>query len=358
MNKLTWVLFALYFAIFILVGFVFYHQYLGKFLASGAQPETIETRSTVGYIYYGQGNNLFRASPDLNLEPATGDRVERYQSTGEVFHLGASPNGSKIAYDSKNNLGFLEIWEVETANHLASMVATRGQTDLADWQDFRMPKYSPLGTKLAFIAAKNENETIFIKNLVSGKIDELLIPSNLQLSDYSWTKDGQKIIYCTKNQTTNGCWSQGINEAQAEKILAGDVLEIVAASETTIIYLVQSSEGTNIFRADLSGKNISALTDLVPPNQVITFQIDPRGEFMVYEVRSQSGGNIYSAKTDGSNRIQLTSDNKNEEPVISPDGQEVGYLKEDDGIYVSQTDKSSSQKITNLVDTARILVWR
>ncbi len=358
MNKLTWVLFAAYFAIFILVGFIFYNKYLGKFLASGAQPETIETRSAAGFIYYGQGNNLFRASPDLNLEAATGDRVQRYQSTGEVFHLDSSPNGSKIVYDSKNNQGSLEIWEVETASHLATIVATRGQTDLAGWQDFRAPKYSPLGTKLAFIAAKNENETIFVKNLVDGKIDELLIPSNLQLSDYSWTKNGQKIIYCTKNQTTNGCWSQQITQGQAEKILVGDILEFATCSETTIIYLLQSSEGTNIFRADLDGKNALDLTDLVAPNQVITFQVDPQGEFLVYEVHGQSGSNIYTAKTDGSNRIQLTGDNKNQGPVISPDGEEVGYLKAGDGIYISKTDKSSSQKIVNLDEGATILAWR
>jgi len=357
MNKLTWVLFSLYFALFVLLGLVFYHQYLEQFLVSGTQPEAIETRSPVGYIYYSQGNNLFRVNPDLNLDAATGDRIERYQSTGEVFHLDLSPNGSQIAYDSKNNFGFLEIWEVETTNHLASIVATRGQADLADWQDFRMPKYSPLGTKLAFIAAKNENETIFIKDLASGKIDELVIPANWQLSDFSWTKDGQKIIYCTKNQTANGCWSQSLNQTQTEKILTGDVLAITI-SETAIIYLSQSPEGTNIFRSDLNGKDISALTDLVLPNQVTSFQVDPQGESLVYSVRSQSGSEIYSAKTDGRNRLQLTNDNHSEQPVISANGQKVGYLKRDDGIYISPIDNLASQKITNLGETVRLLIWR
>lgn len=357
MNKLTWVLFAAYFSIFVLIGVVFYYRYSGKFLTSGAPGENTQTQSPTGYIYYNQGNNLFQLNPDLSLEPNI-PRIERFQSTGEVFHLEISPNGAQMSYDAKNNQGSFEIWQVDMASRTAEIIATQGQSNLNDFQDFRQPKYSPTGTKLAFIASKKDNETLFIKNLADGTLQELLVGANLLLSDYSWTKDSQAIIYCTQNLDQNSCWRQRVNQGQAQKIISGNILEIETLSPTSVIYLAKTNEDTNIFIASTGGNSQKALTDLVIPHYVAFFQIDPTGKTITYEVRNGSSSNIYLSRTDGSNRIQLTENDTSQSPVISPDGQTVAYYKLKDGIYIVRADKSITQKIANLTDIARLLVWR
>lgn len=360
MNKLTWVLFVAYFAIFVLIGVVFYWRYLGKFLASGAAGESTQIQSSTGYIYYRQGNNLFRLDPDLTLGPNT-QRVERYQSTGEVFHLNISPNGEKMAYDAKNSQGSFEIWQVDMATHTAEITANQGQNNLGDFQDFRQPKYSPGGTKLAFIASKNANETIFIKNLADGQLQELLLEANLQLSDYTWTKDSQEVIYCTsrtQNSAENGCWRQRLSQGQARKILSGEVSQIETLSPTSVIYLAKNQENTNIYVASTNGNSQKALTDLVNPNYVAFFQVDPEGNVLTYEVHNGSASNIYLSRIDGSNRIQLTENDASLSPVISPDSQAVAFFKLNDGIYIVQADKSMTQKMVNLTEITRLLVWR
>ncbi len=161
-----------------------------------------------------------------------------------------------------------------------------------------------------------------------------------------------------QNLTENGCWRQTITQGQAEKIITADVLEIKTLSETSLLYLAKVHDTTNIFSANPNSRSTSALTDLAAPNLVNSFQLDPAAKTVVYEVRNEALRNIYASNRDGGNRIQLTNDNQSQSPVISPNGLSVAYLKPGDGIYVSSIDKLTNQKITNLAEIARLLVWR
>lgn len=358
MNKITWVIFGAYFGVFVAVGVVFYYKYMAKFVASGAQPATVETKNTSGYIYFNQDNNLYRINPTLVYEPNTAQRTERYQSTGEVFHLDSSPNNEKIAYDSKNSQSSLEIWLVDLQSHESQIVATKGQQDLKDYQDFSRPKFSPLGTKLAFVAAKQDSATIFVKNLADGVLSELVIPANPKITDFTWTPDGLNIIYCINGSSQGGCWSQEIGKDQAKKIINGEVPQITSTSDGKIFYLLENQEKINIYLTDTNGSNTVAITDLVLPKKIVSFQIDKDGNSLTYEVSDNSLKDVYTSKIDGGNKIQLTTDGKSEEPCISPDGKTVAFLRLTDGIYTISVDKSNLQKITNITSFLKLLAWR
>jgi len=358
MKKIAWILFISYFSIFVILGLVFYWKYLAKFLASGAEGEEIVTKTSLGYIYYGQDNNLYRANPALVYETSADERVERFQSTGGVSFVDINKTGQQIAYDAWGSLGFRDIWQVDSQSSMSETVATAGQTGLKDYSDFRRPKFSPEGTQLAFIGGRDGDETIFVKNLANGKISELLVAAGLKITDYTWTRDGEKIIYCTDNNSQLGCWEQELFKGGAKRIIADEILEISADKTGNVIYLAKRENNINIFSYESKTARTEAITDMVSPREVVFFQIDPQGEKIVFEVAEANLKNIYLAKINGENLLQLTTDGRSQQPLFSPRSDEIAFLKTDDGIYIMRADKTEEKKIANLRSFVKLLLWR
>lgn len=356
-KKITWILFTSYFAVFVILSGVFYWKYSGKFLASGAEGEVTEVKTALGNIYYSQDNNLFRANPALVYEPSAGGRVERFQSTGQVAWADINKNGQKIAYDAKNSLGFWEIWQVDSETQMAELVATSGQEDLKTYLDFRRPKFSPEGTALAFIGAKNGDETLFIKDFANGQIKELLVTAGIKITDFSWSAQGESLIYCTSAEVQSACWEQILFKGVAKKIIEGEVLEIAAENQSKILYLAKSTNFNIYSYNEKTGQKV-AITDTVLPRAVTFFQIDPKGERVTYEVTEGNLKNIYVAKVDGKNILQLTTDGQSGQPLFSPRADEIAFLREADGIYLIGINKENVRKITNLETTVKLLLWR
>lgn len=358
MKKIAWILFISYVSVFVVLGLVFYWKYLAKFLASGAEGQEIVTKTSLGYIYYGQDNNLYRANPGLVDGIGADERVERFQSTGEVSFVDINKTGQQIAYDAWGSLGFWDIWQVDSQSSISETVATAGQIDLKDYSDFRRPKFSPEGTQLAFIGGRDGEETIFVKNLANGKISELLVAAGLKITDYTWTRDGEKIIYCTDSESLLGCWEQELFKGGAKRIIADETLEISADKTEEIIYLAKREDNINIFSYESKTGHTEAITDVISPREVVLFQIDAQGENIVFEVATANLKNIYLAKINGENLLQLTTDGHSQQPLFSPRCDEIAFLRVNDGIYIIQTDKTKEKKIANLRSFVKLLLWR
>ncbi len=80
-NKLTWILFFTYFAIFVVVCVVFYVKYLNKYINVGAETTIQEPEQSDGKLYYAQENNIYRINSTLTLEN-TDIIPQRIQTTG------------------------------------------------------------------------------------------------------------------------------------------------------------------------------------------------------------------------------------------------------------------------------------
>ncbi|MBM2821185.1 MAG: hypothetical protein HW405_945 [Candidatus Berkelbacteria bacterium] len=358
MNKLSWGLFAIYFLIFVGLGLFLYFKYSNRYLSAGAEPIITPDPISSEWIYYSQGNNLYRLNPDIFFEPNRGERVERFQSTGEVTHLDISKNNQNIAYNSKNSLDNFEIWQVNTINKFSVKIATRGQESLNGYIDFLNPKFSPDGGRLSFVGRKDKIDSIFIKNLSNGQFQELFVQAGVLISDYTWTKDGQNIIYCTTGSSNNACWKQEIGKNQAHKIITGEVNQISATIMDKIIFILVNHDNSKLLTVNSDGSAQTPLTDLASPKTVSSFSIDQNGEQIAYTVKDNGTQNIYMVNTDGTNRFQITQDNLSSQGIISPTGDEVGFFKQNDGIIITNILKSIPRKVTNLSGDVKLLNWR
>lgn len=355
MKKTTWLIFFLYFGLFVALGAVFYFKYLNKFLKSGAEPLTVEQESSENFIYYNIDNNLYRLRPSWTIEPQAGDRIERFQSTGEVNNIDVSSTGNLVVYDAKTVNGNTKIWQVKTASDESTNIAYIGQKGLEGFQNFKKPKISPNGEEIAFIGMGNSDHLITFSAAKEFTIQTTKFAT--KIVDFTWI-DSQTIVFCTQNMPKNACYQIDLSSGTDQKILEAEVLQI-ATVETGFIYLAQENETANIYSQNLASGQNRKLSDLVSPKKVVSFSLDKNQKRLVYEVSEGPNSYLYSENVDGSNRFELASDGKNIMPLISPDGLKIAFLRVTSGIYIENLDNQTKQKIANLTLTnIKLLLWR
>lgn len=358
MRKITWILFIIYFFIFVGAGVFFYFRYLDKFLFSGAEPSAPEIVSSQEQIYYSEKNNLYRVASNMVMETETSDRLERFQSTGEVGSLDITRTGQKIAYSAKTSEGLREIWQVESQTNNSQKIAFSGAENFEGYENFLKPKYSPDTSRLAILASQNQSDAIFIINLATGS-PEKLTKENIRISDYSWSKDSENIIYCSENLSQNGCWLLAIKTGRPAKLFDGDILEISAEKTDNIYYLKKESQTANIYGYNIKNQETSSLSDLQTPKTINNFDIDISGNNIAYEVLNNENADIYFSKLDARDKIQLTTDGQSRQPIFSKKGSEIAFWRQGVGINSIETSKSNLKKIVNLkVESIRLLIWR
>jgi len=352
MKKVTWLLFLGYFSIFVALGIIFYFKFLNKFISSGAAPEEVKVVET-SKIYYSLGNNLWRVSPETSLN--TIDRTERFQSTGLVSFLDYNKVNNLFAYTSINSDGLNEIWQVRLATNQSEKITDPRYEILKNYLNFYRPKYSPDGGSLAFIARGGSKDSILIKDLATGDISDATPNSQSHILDFSWSSNGQKMVYCTEGLEKNYSEILDVTKAEVSQKLAIEMSQVSWDKTVEIFYL----SGGNLFRIKEGTADPQAITNIQDPKKVAKFEIDPQGQNIVYQINDGSSSDIYLAKTDGTNIIELTNTKNASQPLLSRDGNQVAFLRQNDGIYVIDSNKTAETKILNLPEKIDyLLLWR
>lgn len=355
MKKYSWLLLILYFALFVGFGLIFYLKYLDQFLKSGSKPQPVETIQSAEYIYYSEANNLFRLLAELQLDPESPERVERFQSTGVVNYASINKTGNLLAYEVKNSEGLREIWQVDTQTRESAKIAFQGVEGLTDFQEFIRPKFSPDGKRLGLIGL-GKLDQILIYDLAQKNFTPITTKFAVKFVDFAW-EDNLKIASCTANLDTNVCYEIDSASNTDREILKAEVIQLAMGS-SGLLYLAKDQDSFNLFLFDLNNLQSASISDLKSPKKVNRFSSDEAGH-IVYDVTDGNLSDIYFAQANGSNKIQLTNDGKSFMAVINPSGDKIAFQKPLDGIYTIKTDKSEFQKIVNLAsEQVNLLLWR
>jgi len=354
MKKVTWLLFFGYFLVFVIFGVVFYFKFLNQFLSSGAEPEKTDIVVTEK-IYYSEGNNLWILNPDTAAKII--NHSSRIQSTGSSDFLDFNSANSLFAYTSVNPDGINDIWQFQLKSNQSEKITDEGDARyeiLKNYLNFSRPKYSPTGGKLAFIARGGVKDSILEKDLMTGNISGLTPFSSSRIADYSWSSTGQKIVYCTSGLPKNYCEILDLGANKTTEKIDVEIAQISWEKTSEIIYL---SAG-NLFSLKEGAGNPRPITDVASPKRVVMFDIDPGGINITYQVNDGDASDIYLSRTDGTNNIELTSNKNSGEPHLSPKGDRVAFLRQNDGIYVIDANKIAETKILNINNIDHLLIWR
>jgi len=304
-------------------------------------------------------------STPATAAPATGP--SRYFTGSDLFDLEVatdpqiSPDGKTIAYVRKSNDIMTDkarptIWLVDVASGQQRPL-------LAGSGSYFSPRWSPDGTRLAYVAAEGGSPQLFVRWMASGESARITgLPDSPD--SIAWSPDGRRIAYSMFVPDDGP--KLGSAPSKPEGAKWADPLEVIDAVTYRFdgagyfkpgyqqIFWVPADGGAPT-QMTFGPTNAGALVSWTPDSRSVLFSANLNKDWE----RDPAESEIYRLGIDGGQPVALTNrKGPDGQPVVSPDGRQIAYVGyDDDGrasidpkLYVMNLDGSGERVLTANLD--------
>jgi len=311
---------------------------------------------------------LFAATclaPPASAAPATGP--SRYFAGSDLFDLEVasdpqiSPDSRTIAYVRKSNDIMTDkarstIWLVD--------VATGQQRPLlAGSGSYFSPRWSPDGTRLAYVAAEGGSPQLYVRWMGSRESARITgLPDSPD--SIAWSPDGRRIAYSMFVPDEGA--RLGSAPPKPEGAKWADPLQVIDAVTYRFDGAGYFSPGyQQIFWVPADGGSPTQLT-FGPTNAGAQVSWTPDSRSVLFSAnlnkdweRNRNESEVYRLSIDGGTPAQLTNrKGPDNSPVVSPDGRLVAFTgfddvarsNQDEKLYVMSLDGSGRRVLTANID--------
>ncbi|HEX8842055.1 MAG TPA: DPP IV N-terminal domain-containing protein, partial [Sphingomicrobium sp.] len=306
------------------------------------------------------------ASPSL-ATPAAGP--SRYFTGSDLFNLEVatdpqiSPDGRTIAYVRKSNDIMTDkarptIWLVD--------VATGQQHPLlAGSGSYSSPRWSPDGTRLAYVAAEGGSPQLYVRWMASGESARITgLPDSPD--SIVWSPDGRRIAYSMFVPDEDAKLGKAPPKPEGAKW--ADPLQFIKAvtyrtdeggyvkSGYQQIFWVPADGGAPT-QLTFGATNAGAQVSWTPDSRAVLFSANLNEDWE----RNPNEAEVYRIGIDSGTPVPLTNRKGPDfQPVVSPDGRliayvgfdDVGHANQDTKLYVMNLDGSGKRVLTGNFDRA------
>lgn len=227
---------------------------------------------------------------------------------GDAFHPDWSPDGTRIAFDAATDEGN-EIWVVDADGTNAAAIVPRSTDCAISCGEVALPAWSPDGSKIAFVryqlgASGLEAAVIEVQEVASSDRRVMFkAPSKTALNYPRWSSDGRSIVF----EMTRYPDTQVISGTATGSAIA--VIDVTREGAEPVVLTDWSIYAT--------------YPDWRPRSDEIVFSTYDLTEFPATDEPS----NLFTIKADGSGQTALTSFGKAEQratqPTWTPDGSRI-----------------------------------
>ncbi|MDI6703723.1 MAG: hypothetical protein QME40_03510 [bacterium] len=204
--------------------------------------------------------------------------------------------------------------------------------------------FSPDGSKIAYITSvglEEEEEELWVMNKDGSLKMRLLEIEDGWVSDLTFSPDGSKIAYSvwTKEERDN-IWIINSNGSKNTRLTdEGGWIPSFSPDGKRIVYNGRFLGRYGIITMDSDGGNKTFLTEGSDPAW------SPDGNWIAFHRWGEPGG-IFIIRPDGTEEIQLTTDN-GREPIWSPDSSLIAYSVwgEDEGLWIVRASGTGNWKL-------------
>lgn len=268
----------------------------------------------------------------------TGLQVDDLFKIRRVSDPRISPEGKQVAYVITNynkatNGRNDQIWLVSTTGGAARQLTTTGSNNT--------PRWSPDGTRLAFVSTRDGSPQVWILDLAHGGEAHKVTSISTGASGIVWSPDGQNLLF--SSDVYPECPDDNCNQQKAE---AAESSRVKAKVATRLLYrhwnFWKDGTRTHVFIVPASGGVAKDLTPGdwdAPPfasgNQD-PYVFSPDGKSVCYAKNTDdfeaasTNSDLFVVPATGGEAKRVTGDNKGWDgsPLYSPDGRHLAYLSQ------------------------------
>ena len=301
----------------------------------------------------------------VSAAPATGP--SRYFTGSDLFNLEwasdpeISPDGRTIAYVRQSNDIMTDrarptIWLIDVATgQQRPLVAGSGA--------YFSPRWSPDGTRLAYVAAENGSPQLYVRWMSTGESARITGLPNSP-SSLAWSPDGRRIAYSML--VPDDAPKLGSEPPKPDGAKWADPLQIIDRVTYRFdgagylkpgyqqIFWVPA-DGGSATQLTFGATNSSGPLSWTPDGRSILFSADLSPNWQREPLQSE----VYRVSIDGGAPVALTNRvGPDDSPVVSPDGRMIASTGFDDKhlgyqdrrLYVMSLDGSNKRVLTDFLD--------
>ena len=313
------------------------YQIVVQSLKSGKSTELMSMQGTVsrylptGHIVYTVGNNLFAVPFDLDKLEVIGGQV----SVGEEIRWDGGTAAPQYAISDSGTLIYSPGIAEGAIERTLVWVDREGNEEPlnAPSNHYRVPKVSPDGTKIASAVVIDGNQDIYIWDIDHENMMRLTFDEGADDSPL-WTLDGKRIVFQSAQEEGGLCWKAADG--------TGEVDLLFKSPGTPLLPWSWSKDGNTLVFMDLIGGTQADISILSMEGEYLREpllqeeypeghpRISPDGRYIAYMSNESGDIGIYVRPFPEVNKGKWqVSTTQGQSPLWSPDGRELFYLSED-----------------------------
>jgi len=214
-------------------------------------------------------------------------------------------------------------------------------------------RWSPDGTKIAFVHGNGDSLNVFVMN--ADGTNRTRLTNRYEVRGPCWSPDGSQIAYQSGHSygqgNPNQLWVMDADGTAPHVVIDYDSLNGANQISWTPRNTFLGVDGFNLLEFDADGKNKRQIM----PLRLYSFEVFPRmspdGTKIVFAWTGPYGpggypSNIYIANVDGTGLKQLTDElNGATRPAWSSDGSKIAYTQSSATIWIMNADGSDQHEV-------------
>ena len=267
---------------------------------------------------------LFWEFSEMQLMKADNTKdITPFSGTGQYTEHVWSPDGQEVAYVHAPRFLTSDIWVKVVHEEIVPIRITSNKAD------DESPSWAPDGKMIAFQSYRTINWDIWLIKPDGSSPAVPFTTDSAHDKTPVWSPDGANIAFLSNRGGSYDIWvklSKGTEPPRQITNTPGLEANVQWSSDgQRIAYFDKRRSKSSIFVQDISGGNSEI--QLITSEEIHSYDWSPNGNFLLY----QAGDFIAGRRSDGTEEeIQIA---EGKEPIWSPDGQKIAYVKFDGERY-------------------------